>query len=566
MPIPKLGAISRTYRHVNRYRQILTVVAKYGFGEVLDRMTIGRYVGQGLQWISRQPIAAIESHTTAQRVRMMLEELGPTFVKLGQVLSTRPDLIPPEFADELAKLQRHVPPFEFDNVRQIVEQELGASLDERFARFDREPLAAASIGQVHRARLPDGREVVVKVQRPGIRRTIEVDLEILQHLAELAERHVDGFALHKPTRIVEEFARVLERELDFTAEAAHLERFARLFEHDPTVRVPRVHREATTSVVLTMEYVDGIPVTDLDVLRRAGVDPRRLAAHGTQLTLKQLFVFGFFHADPHPGNIFALPGDVVCLLDFGMMGRLDRQAREDFADLIYAVAQRDAARIATSLLRMTEHDGDEPPDVRALERDAAEFVDVNIPAELRDLDFSRLVQDLFAMVARHRLRIAPDLVTMLKAATTVERVVARLDPDLNVIAAAEPYVRRLKIDRMRPRRVLRELVDSGGQLIEMLRDMPDNLRELLRLARRGGLRMGFEHRGLDDIRATFEQSSNRVAFAIVVGSLIVGSSLIMHARLPPLWNDVPLIGLIGYLAAGVMGVALLLAIVRHGKL
>src|SRR5262245_51607339 len=405
MPIRKIGVVGRTYRHVNRYRQILTVLFKYGFGELVDRLRIGHYLEIGLQLISRKPREQVESLTTAERVRLALEELGPTFIKLGQVISTRPDLVPVEFADELAKLREHVPPFPFEQVRQIVETELGGPLEQVYERFDEQSLAAASIGQVHRAVLHGGDEVVVKVQRPNIQGIIEIDLEILMHLATLAEKHAEGIALHRPGRIVEEFARVIERELDFTTEAAHLERFATLFRNDDTIYVPRVHRSATTPLVLTMEYVPVIPVTDVAALRSDGLDPKLIAARGTQLTLKQLFVLGFFHADPHPGNVFVLPGNVICLLDFGMMGRLDRAGRETFGDLIYAVAHRDSAHAATALLHLTEHDDDTDVDPRRLERDVAEFIDVRVAAELRDLDFGKLLQGLLDLVNRHRLRI-----------------------------------------------------------------------------------------------------------------------------------------------------------------
>ena len=303
MPIRKIGIVSRTYRHVNRYRQILTVLVRYGFGGLVDRLRIGQYLEIGLQFITREQREHVEMLSIPVRVRMALEELGPTFIKLGQVLSTRPDLVPPELAAELSKLQQEVPPFAFDKVRAIVQAELGRPLEEVFENFDPQSIAAASIGQVHRARLRSGEDVVVKVQRPDIETLVEVDLEILLHLAMLVEKHVEDWRWYRPSRIVEEFHRVLERELDFRTEASHLERFASEFTADETIYVPAVFREFTTRHVLTMEYVDVIPVTDLDRLRAAGLDPKVIAARGTDLTLKQIFVHGFFHADPHPGNV-----------------------------------------------------------------------------------------------------------------------------------------------------------------------------------------------------------------------------------------------------------------------
>ncbi len=566
MAIHRIAGLSRTYRHVNRYRQILTVLVKYGFEDLVNRLHILQYIEQGRQLITRQRREQVESLSTAQRIRLMLQELGPTFIKLGQVLSTRPDLIPPEIADELTALQQHVPPFEFEQVKRIVEEELGRPLNELFSRFDEVSIAAASIGQVHRATLPNGDEVVVKVQRPDIERIVEVDLEILHHLATTAEKHVEGLRVQKPSLIVEEFTRVLEKELDFTVEAAHLERFARQFEHDPTIYVPRVYSDLTTSRVITLEYVDVIPITDRLKLVQQGLDPRLIAERGAELTLKQIFTYGFFHADPHPGNLFALPDNVICLLDFGMMGRLDRASRERFGELVVAVSRRDPPSATHALLHVTEHDDGVDVDTRKLERDVDDFIDVNIVTELGELQFGKLLTELLDLVRRHQLRIPPEMVTMLKAAATVEQVARELDPELNMIARARPYVRRLKVDRIRPRRVVRELIDAGGDLVEFARDIPGNLRDILRQAKRGGLKIGFEHRGLTDFMHSNERIANRVSFAIVVAALIVGSSLIVHARIPPTWKEIPIVGLIGYLAAGVMGFLLLIGIIRHGRL
>jgi len=566
MAIRKIGITSRTYRHINRYRQVLTVLIKYGFGGLVDRLRIGQYLEVGLQLISREPRVPVESLTIAERVRMALEELGPTFIKLGQVLSTRPDFIPADFVEELAKLQQHVPPFRFEQVREIVEAELGRPLGELFPHFEPASMAAASIGQVHRATRHDGEEVVVKVQRPNIRDTVEVDLEILLHLATLAEKHIEGWRAQRPSRIVEEFSRVLERELDFQIEATQLERFARQFADDETVYVPKVFRDMTTSHVLTMEYVPVIPVDGSEKLRAAGLDPKIIARRGTDLTLKQIFVHGFFHADPHPGNVFVLPNNVICLLDFGMMGRLDRQGRETFAELIYSVAQRDSGQTVHALLQLTNHDDDFEPDVRRLEADVSEFIDLHVPTVLRDLRFGTLVRELFVLLSRHKLYIPADMVTMLKAAATAEQLVARLDPELNMVSAAAPYVRRVKLERMRPGRLWRDALDSGGDLVHLLREIPGGVRDLLRQAKRGNLKIGFEHRGLEKMLDTHERISNRLSFAIVVAALIVGSSLIVLSRIPPTWYEIPVIGLAGYLAAGALGFLLLLSIIRHGRL
>ena len=564
MHIRKIGIIGKTYRHIQRYRQILTVLFKYGFGDLVHTLKIEQYLEIGLQMISRKRREKIETLSRAERVRMAMEELGPTFIKMGQILSTRPDLLPVEFIQELGKLQDHVPPFEYAQVKDIIERELGVPLGQLFKDFEETPLASASIGQVHRARLVDGDVVVVKVQRPGIRKTIEVDLEIMLHLATLMERHLKAMEIHRPTRIVEEFARTLEKELDYTIEAAHTERFAMQFIDDTTVYVPKIYREATTSRVLTMEYVSGIKASEIARLDEAGLDRREIARRGFDLIMKQVFVHGFFHADPHPGNIFILPGNVICYLDFGMMGRIGRKSRENFADLIMNIVRRDEVKVTDALVRLTI--SDEEPNHNALERDVAEFIDQHFYRPLKELDLGKLLHQLLEMAARHRLTVPPDLFLMIKALSTAEGVGRVLDPDFDATERAAPFVRRIQLQRLHPKRVAEDIYDSGSDFLHLIKEIPGELREILRQARQGRVKIEFEHRGLENMLSTHDRISNRLAFAIVLASLIIGSSLIVLSGIPPKWHGIPVIGLAGFIIAGVMGLWLLVSIIRRGSM
>ena len=564
MHIRKIGIIGKTYRHIQRYRQILTVLFKYGFGDLVHTLKIEQYLEIGLQMISRKRREKIETLSRAERVRMAMEELGPTFIKMGQILSTRPDLLPVEFIQELGKLQDHVPPFEYAQVKDIIERELGVPLGQLFKDFEETPLASASIGQVHRARLVDGDVVVVKVQRPGIRKTIEVDLEIMLHLATLMERHLKAMEIHRPTRIVEEFARTLEKELDYTIEAAHTERFAMQFIGDTTVYVPKIYREATTSRVLTMEYVSGIKASEIARLDEAGLDRREIARRGFDLIMKQVFVHGFFHADPHPGNIFILPGNVICYLDFGMMGRIGRKSRENFADLIMNIVRRDEVKVTDALVRLTI--SDEEPNHNALERDVAEFIDQHFYRPLKELDLGKLLHQLLEMAARHRLTVPPDLFLMIKALSTAEGVGRVLDPDFDATERAAPFVRRIQLQRLHPKRVAEDIYDSGSDFLHLIKEIPGELREILRQARQGRVKIEFEHRGLENMLSTHDRISNRLAFAIVLASLIIGSSLIVLSGIPPKWHGIPVIGLAGFIIAGVMGLWLLFSIIRRGSM
>jgi ubiquinone biosynthesis protein len=564
LSIRKIGVIGRTYRHLKRYRQILTVLFKYGFGDLVDTLKIEEYLEIGLQMICRKRREQVEKLTRSERLRMALEELGPTFVKLGQMLSTRPDLISVEFVEELSKLQDDVSPFPYAEVAQIIESELGMAPRDIFQHFEETPLAAASIGQVHRARLKDGEEVVVKVQRPGIRKMIEVDLEIVLHLASLMERHLEEFQVNRPTRIVEEFTRTLEKEIDYTIEASHIERFSRQFMDDETVYVPKVFRETTTERVLTTEYIDGVKASEIDRIEKEGLDRKIITARGADLILKQVFDHGFFHADPHPGNIFILPGNVICYLDFGMMGSVDRQTREDFADLVHSVVKRDESGAMQALLMLTQYD--EEPDERLLARDLADLMGRHLYKPLKDLQMEKLLQELMEVISRHRLRMPPDLFLMLKALTTVEGVGLSLDPDFHMIHQASPFIQRVKMERFRPKRVASDALKSGAELVRLAQEIPGEVRAILKQMKRGKVKMEFEHRGLEPMLATHDQISNRIAFSIVIAALIVGSALIVLSKTPPFLLGIPVIGILGFVVAGMMGVWLLIAILRKGRL
>ena len=564
LSIRKIGVVSRTYRHLNRYRHILAVLLKHGFGELVESLRIDQYLEVGLQMISKKRPPREEPLTRPQRVRMALEELGPTYIKLGQVLSTRPDLIPVEFIEELSKLQDSVPPFPFADAETIIQRELGAPSSDVFDRIDVEPAASASIGQVHRARLKNGEEAAVKIQRPGIRAVIEVDLEIMLHLATLAERHVAELVLHKPVKIVEEFARILEKEIDFRIEATHIDRIAQGFLDDPTVYIPAVFREYSTACILTTEYVDGIKISNIGELDAAGYDRRLLCSRGADIVLKQVFHHGFFHADPHPGNIFALPGNVICLLDFGMVGVVDRQTREMFVELVDSVVRRNEARAAQVLLQLTSWE--QQPELRQLERELSEFMGRHLYRPLKDIEVGKLLQDLLEIATRFQLRLPPDIFLMLKAISTVETVGRMLDPDFDMIARATPFIEQVLMDRFKPQRVAEDVGDLAARMLKFLHQFPKDLLDLAGLLRQQKLSLQLKHDGLEKVLATHDQISNRISFAIIIAALIVGSALIVISKTPPLFYGISLIGIIGFLAAALMGVWLLVAILKKGKL
>ncbi|MGD9235824.1 MAG: AarF/UbiB family protein [Desulfobacterales bacterium] len=564
LSIRKIGVIGRTYRHLNRYRQILAILFKYGFGDLLDRLSIDQYIGAGLQAISRKRAERVAKLTRPQRLRMAFEELGPTYIKLGQILSTRPDLVPVDILEELSRLQDEVPPFPFEDVKTVIESEFGLPAEKLFDQLDEKPLASASIGQVHEARTKDGEPVAVKFQRPDIQRTIEVDLEIMLHLATLAERHIKEFEIHRPVKIVEEFARTLEKEIDYRNEATNMERIARRFLDIPHIYIPAVFREFTTSRVLTTELIEGIKISKIESIDKAGLDRKVIAERIVGLVLKQAFEHGFFHADPHPGNIFVLADNVICLVDYGMMGLVDRATREAFVDLMDSVVHQQEVKTSQVLLNLT--DWDEEPDIRALEREVADFMGRHFYKPLKDMEIGKLLQDLLHLTMRFRLRLPPDIFLMIKALSSVEGVGRALDPDFDLIAHARPFIERVKLERFGPKRISADVYDMMSRLLQFLHQFPKDLMDLTGMIRQQRLSLQLEHKGLDSMLATQDQTSNRMSFAIIIAALIIGSALIVISEIPPLVYGISLIGIIGYLVAAIMGIWLLVAIIKAGRL
>ena len=559
--------ITRTYRHLGRYRKIVTVLVRHGFGGILGRLGVDRYLDAGLGLFREETAENAHQLTTAERLRLALVELGPTFIKLGQLLSTRPDLIPLDLARELEKLQDQAPPFPGDEARRIIEEELGSPLQDVYTSFEPEPFAAASLGQVHRAVLAeDGQDVVVKVQRPGIRRTVETDLEILAHLMSIAERHVpaEELEVQRPSAIVGEFRKAVEKELDYTTEAAHLRRFALMFENDETVAIPAVFPRYTTTRVLTMERLAGVKVSKLAGGEDGVHDRERIARRGADAMLRQIFDFGFFHADPHPGNILVLEGDVVGFIDLGQIGRLDRATRRLVARLFGCLVSNDVEGATTALLEVTESETE--VERHALEGDVAELIDWHLHRPVGEMQLALMVWRLLAIATRHRRAVPSDIFLVLKALATVDALVRELDPGFDLPSHSRALLRRLTFEQQAPQNVAADVWESTQQLTRLLREVPRELREMLRQIGQGRVRLDLEHRNLESLQHTLEMVANRLSFAIVLAALLVASSLVALGDIPPKWHGMPVIGIAGYLLSAVIGLRLLWSILKRGGL
>jgi len=564
LSLKKISATGFTYRHFARYRQILTVLFKYGFETILGPFQVEKYLESCFQLVSKKRRDLVSTCTRAERVRMALEELGPTFIKLGQAISMRPDFISIDLIGELAKLQDTVLPCSFSEIQEVIEAEFEKPLAEIFETIERVPIASASIGQVHKARLFDGREAAIKICRPGVEKLVAVDLGIIYHLASLMEKNVEEITFIRPTAIVEEFGRTISRELDYNVEAGHMERFAENFRDDPAIRIPAVYREFTTRRVLTMEFISGIKVSEIEDLDRAGVDKKAVTSRGAEVVLRQIFEHGFFHADPHAGNIFILPDDVIAFLDFGMVGRVDQQSREDFVDLIDTVIRHNVQGATRQLLKITLWD--KKPDTRQLEKDVADFISRHLYNSLKDLDLHELVRDLIYLMGRYRLRISPDIFLMMKSLATIEGIARQLDPDFDMIDQAAPFVQQVKMAKLTPHRMAEDLLTFSGELISFLKRFPADMLDISRLIRENKLSLNLDEQSLRRVERNRDKSANRIAVAIITAALVIGSAVVAGARIPPLIHGISLFGLSGLAVAAFLGIWLLMAVITRGRL
>lgn len=556
----KIGTIPSVFRNLNRLREIVSVLIKYGLADWISRLDL-EFAKDLLKDPAKEKLARLNRPT---RIRLALAELGPTFIKLGQILSTRADLIGVELADEFSQLQSSAPADSPDVARRTIETELGQPIEELFSEFEDKALASASIGQVHLARSKSGQRMVVKVQHSGIEEKIRVDLEILVGAAQLAEMSPE-FKNFRPRALVAEFQRMLRRELDFGREERHMQHFAEEFRDNPTVHIPRVYPDLCTGRVLTMEYLEGVKLSDQEGARLAGLDREEIARRGAELYLTMIFANGCYHADPHPGNVVLMPGNRIGLLDFGMIGRIDEGLRENIEEMLMALSNRDAVHLTNIITRL----GMVPPELDrvALSVDVADYVAHYAYQKFEEFDLAGAMNELLEMIRRYRIILPSGVALLIKTLVMLEGTSRLLHPRFSLMELMGPHRKKLIWRRLSPARRLKKLQRLGSEIDHLVEMAPRGLMDILQQVQSGKFDVHLDHRGL-------EPSVNRLVLGMLASALFVGSALLLSREVGPIipWppfvaqTRLSLLGVIGCGVSIALGLRLLRAINKSGHL
>jgi ubiquinone biosynthesis protein len=550
-----------TVRDLGRMAEIAAVLARYGFADAVDRLGLRRALERAGRAFNRQANPEDARLGRPERVRRALQELGPAFVKLGQILATRVDLFSPAWIAEFEKLRDQAAPSDPAAVRAQLVEDLGAEPEAVFREFDAAPFAAGSIAQVHRARLQDGTAVVVKVRRPAVAAIVEADLSLLARIAQLADAHLADVARFRPVEVVRHLARTMRTELDLAAEARSAERIATSFRGDPGIVVPRMHWQWTRERVNVQEFVDGIASNDLAAVDRTGLDRATLARRGARAVLKMVIEDGFFHADPHAGNVFYLPGERVAFVDFGMTGRLTQRRRDELVQLLDGLVARDASKAVDVLLDWSDGLG---MDEQAITADIEAFIDRYHGRVLADMGFGAMLDDLMQLLQEHHLALPPDLALVLKVAATLEATGRELDPGFDMVAEAEPFLRAASLARASPGAFALRGWRVAKTALAILDDLPGYLRRIVRSLRHGNAQIHIDA-GLDRFGVDLNRAANRLTVGVVTAALIIGSSIVMTVEGGPTLFGLPFFGLFGFLASLAGGTWLVFSIWRSGR-
>lgn len=548
-------------KRISRYKQVLKVLFKYGLDDIIDHTTLRNIVPGLMLRKKMQGTISKQTYTRSERIRKALEELGPTYIKFGQILSNRVDLLPQELIEELEKLQDAVPGFEFADVRRIIETDLHDKIENLFAWFNETPLASASMAQVHEARLHGGQKVVVKVQRPDIADIIETDLDILSDLAELAENNFNKIQRFEPVELVKSLKKSMNRELNFLLEANNMIRFSMMFQDYDGVYIPKVYNHLSSRRVLCMEFINGIKVNNVDDLKKHAYDLKEIAEKGLYIYFEQIFKHGFFHADPHPGNVLITHGERIALIDFGMVGILTKHDKNAFRDFMIAITRGNFKLLVQSIENLTKRK--RIANKEELEYDLRIMLDEFPPHTIDQRNISEIVDRLQGIIYKHQLNFPNDFFLLLRTLVILDGISRILDPNFNTLEKIRKHSLRLFDESLSPLNMLKSAFDFVIDTYDYIRVLPGDFKRIIEKIKEGKVK--FEIVGLAPLLHTLDVVSNRLAAAIILASMIIGSSLVVLSHIPPLWYGIPVIGLIGIIFSVIFALILLVSIFKRGK-
>lgn len=549
---------------ISRYEKVISTLFKYGFEDVVAHPPFSRFLSNMPDWVAKRDGKLISDFTRYERIRMVCEDLGTTYIKFAQIASNRPDLLPEELIEELEKFQQNARPVPVDAIKVVLLDAYKKPVHQVFRHFEEIPIASASIAQVHRAVLHTGEEVVLKIQRPGIEDIIEADIAILKQLADIIEKYFPKFHSYQPIQLVKVFEKSIRKELKFVVEANNLQRFTEYFKGHPDVYIPRFYPQYSTNKVLCMEYIDGMKCTNLEALAKYGITGPQLAIKGINIYFEQVFDYGFFHADPHPGNIFILKDGRVCFIDYGMMGNIHQRDKEMLADLLLNAHNQDVQGLKKALLKFSSDE--KGIDQKELEYDILEFFSEYTHAGIGDIEGEEVLKALNSLFFDYKIRIPTNLILLLKALVIIEGVGLTLDPRYNILKNIHPYVMRLMEKKYSPKKLGSRFIKSLGDFTMLATSLPEDMQDVIKKVKQGKLHIEFEHTGLEPFYHKMDLVSNRIAFALLIAALIIGSSVLVIADIPPHVYNVSAIGFGGFVFAAFLAIRLAWAILKSGKI
>jgi ubiquinone biosynthesis protein len=548
------------YRHARRYNQIISVLLKFGFEDLVSYMEEKKRFTFLKKIISKKTYQDATKYTKWEKMRMVCEELGPTYVKFGQLLSNRSDLLPAALIKELEKLQDGVPPVPGNIAQQLVEQELKKNTGELFAWFQPEAFASASMAQVHRATLKTGEQVVLKIQRPGIKEVIEQDIKVMLQLAEIFKNRIPSLKSFDPVGLVKNFEESIMKELDFVNESINLQRFYNNFTLDPNnkghVHSPKVYREFTTPRVLTMEFIKGVKINDLQKLEAAGLDRKILAKRLAISYFKQIYRYGFFHGDPHSGNLLVLENNVICFIDYGMMGSIMQKDIQQIGLIFLSVKNKDIRRIIRSIQLLS--DNQVIRNFRALESDLDEFVqNYAIQETMSENEISTILLSLKDIIVKHKLKVPSHFFMLARSIVSVEGVIRQLDPELDLVRLMQPFLLKTLARQYSPIKFAKGLLSSIYEMGTYMEEFPRDFKNAIRKINTGEIKVDLRHKGIDPIIHTIHRVSKQLISAVIIAALIVGSSLMIVYKVPPFWKETSAFGIVGLIIAAIIAYGLI---------